>query len=122
VEAFSARLYRVDMVGLDLKVLAYVYISVWFGNVDGFAELTSDVPPEFHTDYALQRVKKTRMEGEGGLEGDTWDLTRFLVKGGRGADAEPSLVRKEEGREKTLHGQRRDSVTEETKRKRKKSC
>jgi hypothetical protein len=125
------------MVGLDLKVLAYIYnetasqcllrrifvcISVWFGNVDRFADLTSELPPEFHTDYALQRAKKARMEGEGGLEGDAWDLTRFLLKEASDADAKSSAARKECVKERSAQRERKDTMTEEKKSKRKKSC
>jgi hypothetical protein len=78
-------LYRRDIVSLELKFLVYiynetaaqcllhrifVYVSVWFGNVDRFADVTSEFSPEFHTKYALQQAKKARMEGESGLEGD----------------------------------------------------
>jgi hypothetical protein len=116
------------MPGLDLRVLAYVYeattpqcplrkifvyISVWFGNDHGFADPTSESSPEFHTDYALKRMKKARKEG---LDEDTWDLTRFSVKEEMDADVKP----KEKERDKTAPKQRRDSVTEERNTKRKK--
>ena len=119
------------MTGLDLGVLAYVYgetesyallrrvfvyISVWFGNDHVFADLTSELPPEFHTEYALHQVKKARMKNAGELQGEPWDLTRFLVKEGMDADVKP----KEKEQDKTAPKQRRDSVTKERKTKRKK--
>jgi hypothetical protein len=78
--------------GLDLKVLEYVYsetgpqsllrklfvhVSVWYGKEDKFADLTNELPPGFHTDYAVQRARKTRGDDDGR---NPWDLTRFLVQ------------------------------------------
>jgi hypothetical protein len=77
-----------DLATLDLKVLAYVFeetssgsilrrlfvhISVCYGNDDGFAELTNELPPEFHTEYALQRAGKERENLNGGPQVDPWD-------------------------------------------------
>jgi hypothetical protein len=129
------------MSGLDLRVLAhvyeettpqsmlrriFVYICVWFGNDHGFADLTSELPPEFHTEYALQQAKKGRMEAGGELEGDAWDLTRFLVKEGdvkpcaaKKEDVGTTAVKKENVEGKAVKKERRDSVTEERKTKRK---
>lgn len=115
------------MAGLDLKVLEYVYsetisqsllrklfvhVSVWYGNEDGFADLTSELPPEFHTKYAVQRARKTHGHNEGM---NAWDLTRFLVQ----ECLEMESIGEVEGRPR--EEQRRDSVIEERKSKRRKS-
>jgi hypothetical protein len=122
-------LYQNDVTGLDLKVLEYVYsetgpqsllrklfvhVSVWYGKEDGFADLTNELPPEFHTDYAVQRARKTRQEDHGR---NPWDLTQFLVQ-----------ERTEAGEElrgdvpkKTDNKPRKDSVTEDWRSERKRT-
>jgi hypothetical protein len=119
-----------DLATLDLKVLAYVFketlpgsllrrlfvhISVCYGNDDGFAELTSELPPEFHTEYALQRAAKERDNLNGGLQVDPWDLTRFIVQEGEVPSANESKRAQHKVQEQQTKRARRDSMSPDNK-------
>lgn len=125
VEAFSSFLCYNNLATLNLKVLKYVYdktesqslfrklfihICIWYGNVDGFAELTGEMPPDFHTDYALQRAMKMPESSSCGLSVYAKDLTRFLVQERDTGIAEKRAKYDREAQLEAKTKQRRDSV------------